>query len=160
MRGDYEEAGLGEGMGKGMGDRSGADRGMGKQGPVVETRKIFEPEAVFEHERLHVYRVARECLVMASAWMSRKMPAVLRDQVDRALISIVSNIAEGAAKTARADKRRFYEFAKGSTLEAAAQIDILHVRGVISAEEYAAIRPLLLRVARMLHGLCGHPRVL
>ncbi|MBK7858149.1 MAG: four helix bundle protein [Archangiaceae bacterium] len=97
--------------------------------------------------------------MLVTPWLAgRKMPTSLRDQFDRAITSILSNIAEGAGKTARADKRRSYEIAKGSTTEAAAQLELLHLREVISAAEYAKARHLLLRVASMLHVLSSGPR--
>jgi len=86
------------------------------------------------------------------------MPADLKKQFERSTGSILSNIAEGAGKTARADKRRFYEIAKGSTTEAGAQLDMLQILGVIDAAEYATARERLLKVAKMLSGLCGAPR--
>jgi four helix bundle protein len=112
----------------------------------------------FDHERLHVYRYAREAFRLVAKWSSRKMSRDVRDQLDRSMISVLSNIAEGAGKAAKADKQRFYEIAKGSTLEAAAQVEMLHLALVIDAAEYAAARKLLVDVARMLHGLCGKPR--
>lgn len=156
---DKDGPGMGRGMGRGP--RAAGGSGPGKTGQgVVETRTSgARVEPLFDHERLDVYRVARDCLAMAFGWMDRKMPRDLRDQLERSLVSMLSNIAEGAGKTARADKRRFYEIAKGSTTEAASQFEILKLRSVISAEEYAAIRELLIRVAKMLHGLCGAPRL-
>ena len=112
----------------------------------------------FDHERLDVYKIAREFFVLTTPLMQRKMPREVRDQFDRAAISILSNIAEGASKTAKADKQRFYEIARGSTGEAAAQLDILAIRGVIREREHEEARRLLLRVAQMLSRLCGSPR--
>ena len=112
----------------------------------------------FEHERLHVYRVAREAYRWVMLWVPRKMPRELRDQLVRSISSVCSNIAEGAGKTAKADKQHSYEIAKGSTLEAAAQLDMLHLAQVISATEYTTVRKLLIDVARMLHALSGKPR--
>jgi four helix bundle protein len=110
---------------------------------------------LFDHERLEVYRVAREYLVVATALSARKMP---RNQFDPASTSILFNIGEGAGKTAKADKQRSYEIARGSTTEAATQLDVLRVRGSITDEQYHRARALLLRVAQMLSWLCGGPR--
>jgi four helix bundle protein len=49
----------------------------------------------------------------------------LVDQLKRASISLVLNIAEGAGKSAIDDKKRFYSIARGSTLECAAILDLL-----------------------------------
>ena len=135
--------GDGDGDGDGLGQR---DDGHGR-GP-----------SLFDHEKLEVYRVAREFLVLATRVSARKMPRDLRDQFDRATSSILFNIGEGAGKTARADKQRSYEIARGSTTEAATQLDLLHIRGLITSEQYQQARALLVRVAQMLSRLCGPPR--
>jgi four helix bundle protein len=113
---------------------------------------------LLDHERLIVYQVARQFLVLATELSKRKIPPKLREQFDTASSSILFNIAEGAGKTARADKQRSYEIARGSTLETASQLDLLSIRGVISAEEHSAGRLLLVRIAKMLSRLCGVPR--
>jgi four helix bundle protein len=91
---------------------------------------------LFDHERLVVYQVARQYYVLSLPWMGRKLPRDLRDQLERATTSILSNIAEGAGKVSKPDKRRFYEIAKGSTIEAASQLDMINLRGLISDDEY------------------------
>ena len=126
----------------------------------TDTDKDSADDGYFEHERLDVYRVAREFLVIATRFLERKMTRETRDQLDRSSLSVLSNIAEGAARTARADKQRFYEFAKGSAGEAASQIDVLRIKGVITESEYAEARALLLRVIRMLTRMAGGPRTI
>jgi four helix bundle protein len=111
-----------------------------------------------DHEKLEVYRVAREFLVIASAVSLRKLPRDLRDQFDRASTSILFNIGEGAGKTAKADKQRSYEIARGSTMETAAQLDVMQIRGLITIEQYDEARALLVRIAQMLSRMCGDPR--
>jgi four helix bundle protein len=113
---------------------------------------------LLDHERLEVYGVAREFLVLATEMIARKMPRELRDQFDRASLSILFNIGEGAGKTAKADKQRSYEIARGSTTEAATQLDVLQIRGLITDEQHRRARALLVRIAQMLSRLCGRPR--
>jgi four helix bundle protein len=115
---------------------------------------------LFDHEKLEVYRVAREFLVLASRLWMRKMPRDLRDQFERASSSILFNIGEGAGKTAKGDKQRSYEIARGSATETATQLDLLQIRGLISDEQYREARGKLIRVAQMLSRLCGAPRAL
>jgi four helix bundle protein len=54
--------------------------------------------------------------------------AALRDQLDRARISIVLNIAEGAGRFSAPDKARFYAIARGSATEWGAVLDLLLAR--------------------------------
>jgi four helix bundle protein len=140
------------GAGPGAGSFPGTGTGTGTASGTVTDFPLFE------HEKLEVYRVAREFLVVATAVAARKMPRDLRDQLDRASVSILSNIGEGAGKTARADKQRSYEIARGSATEAATQFDVLRIRGLVTAEQYQQARALLVRVAQMLSRLCGGPR--
>ena len=81
------------------------------------------------HEKLDVYRLA----IGYVAWVfehSEKLNGVhrhARDQWLRASQSIPLNIAEGNGKTAEADRRRYFEIARGSALECAAIQDVLVV---------------------------------
>jgi four helix bundle protein len=138
--------------GAGPGAGSFAGTGTGTSSATVTDFPLFD------HEKLEVYRVAREFLVLATTLVARKMPRDLRDQFDRASSSILFNIGEGAGKTAKADKQRSYEIARGSTTEAATQLDLLRIRGFIGIEQYRQARALLIRVAQMLSRLCGGPR--
>jgi len=105
-----------------------------------------------------VYQIARELVVLVNGWLVRKMPRDLHDQLDGSTSSVLWNIGEGASKTARPDKRRFYEIARGSAGEAATQLDLLQIKGVISSAEYQKARSLLVRVVQMLSRMCWGPR--
>ncbi|HYX90242.1 MAG TPA: four helix bundle protein [Myxococcaceae bacterium] len=126
-------------------------------GGELEAGAVDE-EVVFDHEKLDVYRVTRELVTLISSLLKRNVHRDLREQVDRSSTSILFNIAEGAGKTAQADKQRFYEIARGSATETAAQLDVLHIRGVMTTEEYRTARLLLLRVVQMLSRLSGGSR--
>jgi four helix bundle protein len=106
-----------------------------------------------------MYRLARELVALVSELMKRNLSRDLRDQIDRSSTSILFNIAEGAGKISRADKQRFYGIARGSATEAAAQFDVLHIRGLMSADEYRKARESLRRVIQMLSRLSGSARV-
>jgi four helix bundle protein len=49
-----------------------------------------------------------------------RLKGCLRDQLHRASLSVVLNLAEGAAKPTKADKKRFYAIAYGSIRESQA----------------------------------------
>jgi len=118
-----------------------------------------EVVVVFDHEKLDVYRVAREFLELTQRFAQSRWPRELRDQFDRATVSILANIGEGAGKMARADKRRFYEIARGSTTETATLLDILQIRGFVTRQQHADARTLLIRVTQMLSRLSDGPRL-
>jgi len=81
---------------------------------------------VLDHERLDVYAVALEFLVFANEVIERlpRGRGHLADQLTRASTSIVLNLAEGAGKLSKADKRRYYVTARGSATESAALLDV------------------------------------
>lgn len=86
-------------------------------------------------KRLKVYALAREILrgVHEIRGAGRGF-GDLTDQMQRAAISIVSNIAEGAGSGTDKQFRRFLSYAKGSTTELQSQLDILFDLGRLSSE--------------------------
>lgn len=117
---------------------------------IQEAAVVEEAEISFDHERLDVYCVARELTGQLAALLNRSVSKDVRERVERASTSILSNIAEGAAKISHPDKRRFYGVARGSAFETAAHLDYLCLRGWITQTQYTSTRRLLLRVVQML----------
>src|SRR5215813_13400407 len=89
-----------------------------------------------DHERLEVYHLALDFHALAVKLVPRRGWRAVRDQLERASLGVVLCIAEGAGRTAGADKRRFYEIARGSATESAAVLDVLRVRGVLDEEAH------------------------
>jgi four helix bundle protein len=119
---------------------------------VIPAKKLPEPPAALDAEKLIVYRVALElqvrCGVLAPAGHR-----VLQDQLERASLSAVLCVAEGAGRRSLKDKRRFYAMARGSAMETAAAIDVLRARHLAPEEACAAARALALRVVQLLSKL-------
>ena len=105
--------------------------------------------ALLDAERLDVYRVALEFHGKAAA-LALRADAIARDQLRRASLSVVLNIAEGAGQRSRGQKRHIYSIARGSAMESAAILDVLRGRGVASAAEARTARALAVRVVQML----------
>jgi len=81
---------------------------------------------ILDHERLDVYVVALDFVVFANEVVERlpRGRSHLADQLTRASTSIVLNLAEGAGKLSKPDKRRYYLTARGSATESAALLDV------------------------------------
>ena len=107
------------------------------------------PESRLDAEKLDVYAVALEFQTMAARLVPRGHGA-LRDQIERASVSIVLNIAEGAGRQSAPDKSRFYVIARGSATESAAVVDILLARGLTDRANCRRARSLLVRIVQML----------
>ena len=111
----------------------------------------------FGHEKLDVYRLA----IRYVAWVYEKAGALesihraARDQWLRASQSIPLNIAEGNGKAAEADRRRYFEIARGWALECAAIQDVLVVGKALEEEESQNRKTELDRMAAMLSRLGG-----
>jgi four helix bundle protein len=111
----------------------------------------------FSHEKLDVYKVAIQYTKWAFA-VGKNMAGAhrhSRDQLFRASQSIPLNIAEGNGKATEADRRHFFEIARGSTLECAAIQDVMEVCGAIKSEENRVGKDLLDRIAAMLTKIGG-----
>jgi len=116
-------------------------------GRVVGAESAVEPR--MDPERLDVYAVALEFQLVAAAAV-RRAHRTLREQLERASLSIVLNIAEGAGRRSRSDKARFYCIARGSCAECFAAFDVLRFRAMISEAMYFEARRKLARIAQML----------
>jgi four helix bundle protein len=107
------------------------------------------------HEKLDVYRLAINYI----AWVFEEVEDLtgvhrhIRDQWLRASQSIPLNIAEGNGKSSEADRRRFFEIARGSALECAAIQDVLVVSRVLEMEQSNERKIDLDRIAAMLSRL-------
>jgi four helix bundle protein len=106
----------------------------------------------FDHERLHVYRLALEFLAFAEQLIAAlpKGRSHLADQLSRASLSIVLNVAEGAGKVSAADKRRYYVSARGSATESAALLDVCFQLKLIAEEQHRTGKEILWRIVAML----------
>ena len=107
---------------------------------------------MLDHEQLDVYQVALEFLVFANDVIERlpRGRSRLADQLTRASTSIVLNLAEGAGKHSKADKRRFYLTSRGSATESAALLDICLRLRLVEEESHQAGKERLVRIVSML----------
>jgi len=108
----------------------------------------------FDHEKLDVYQES----IAFCGWVGEFLAAIsakaaAKDQLDRASTSVPLNIAEGNGKFSAKDRARFLEMARGSALECAACLDVLHVRKLASEEQIVVAKERLSRIVQMLIGL-------
>ena len=92
----------------------------------------------FGFQRLEVYQLSKS-LVLYSYRLTREFPAdekfALVQQVNRAAISIPSNIVEGYGRITAKDKSHFINMAYSSLMELVCQFEISEALGYISYEE-------------------------
>ena len=111
---------------------------------------------VFGYRKLVAYQKAKE-VVKHTYQLLKKFPSqeryALCDQLQRASVSITSNIAEGITRYSVKDKAHFIEIAYGSLMEVSSQFEIAEDLGYITPEERLSMDNLIEEVARLLSGL-------
>ena len=80
----------------------------------------------------------------------------LSSQMQRAAVSVPSNIAEGSGKGSDRDFARFVSISLGSLFELETQIEIAYRRGYISTENYYALRPRIESLPKRIYNLREH----
>ena len=77
----------------------------------------------------------------------------LRDQIRRAAVSVMSNIAEGFDRYSRPEFRNFLSIARGSASEVRSQLHLALALGYITQSEFDRLNELCWEIARMLGSL-------
>lgn len=75
----------------------------------------------------------------------------IKNQIRRAVVSILSQIAEGWLRRSKKDKLHYLEIALGSLLEIEAQMDVSKDLGYIKESDYLAFDNLRARVSYLLY---------
>ncbi|RLD59353.1 MAG: diversity-generating retroelement protein bAvd family protein [Bacteroidetes bacterium] len=88
--------------------------------------------------------------------ITRKLPKDERfgliSQMDRAVVSIPSNIAEGSGRFTNRDFRRFLDYSLGSAYELETQIILSYDLGFVSEKDYLEILKKIEEVQKMIFG--------
>ncbi len=114
---------------------------------------------MFDFEKFHVY-VKTEYLIerLQPVLGNKKINSRIRDQFYRASSSILLNIAEGAGKYSKRDKKNYYVIARGSAQECVAIINLLKIEQNIDKDLYKDLYDLLVEISKMLSGLINSMR--
>ncbi len=105
------------------------------------------------HKKLDVYQISIQ-LVKEVYTLTRIFPKeeqyVLISQLRRAAISVCSNLAEGAARKSRREKRRLYEISRSSAVEIDTQFEIALILEYLKNDQIRRLEKYLESVFRML----------
>lgn len=82
-----------------------------------------------------------------------KLQYSLGDQLRRAVLSIINNIAEGSDKRSLKDKKKFYEYALDSARECIPMLTVTVFQGLINKEIENKLRDECIVICRMLRKL-------
>jgi four helix bundle protein len=115
---------------------------------------------MFDFEKLLVYNKAKvfnkEILLLIRS--RKNVDSYIRDQIRRASISAVINIAEGSGKFSKADKRNFYTIARGSIYECVSLLELIKEDGLIDSKEFDYLYSKCDELSKMLLGLINSQR--
>jgi four helix bundle protein len=114
----------------------------------VATFKSFEEIDAWKKARELTRRVYG---VTASGAFSRDFP--LRDQIRRACVSVMSNVAEGHGRGGRKEFLQFLSMALGSANEVSSQLYVALDQGYISDREFQLLINLARETANLIGGL-------
>jgi four helix bundle protein len=103
-------------------------------------------------EELEVWKRACQLAVRVYETLRQSQDYALRDQMQRAAVSIASNIAEGAERGGK-DFSRFLRIARGSAAELRTQCYIAAKVGVLATDQMNHIVSELKEISKMLTGL-------
>lgn len=110
-------------------------------------------EYVFDFERLEVYRKAME-LVVTVFRVTRPLPREYQysvgDQLRRAALSILNNLAEGSGKLSEKEKAQFYKTSLNSARECIPMFTVLMKEHQLPEAQHQTLRQETVHIANML----------
>lgn len=77
-------------------------------------------------------------------------------QIRRAALSVHLNIAEGASRKSLAERKRFYEIARGSIIEIDAIIDVAHDLNYLQGYDTKSLELSMVLCFKLLSGLINY----
>ena len=111
---------------------------------------------LYPFEKLRVWQSARE-LTKSVYHLTRSFPRAeiygLTSQVNRAVVSVAANLAEGSARTSRKDQAHFSQIAYGSLVELACLLIIANDLEYLPAGDESRLRERIEEVSRQLNAL-------
>lgn len=91
----------------------------------------------FDFRNLEVYKKAKSFHLLSLKLIEEiPLKPYVKDQLGRASMSIVLNIAEGSGKFSKPDRRKYFTTSRGSVFECVAVLDILHDDARIDKETF------------------------
>ena len=108
------------------------------------------------HQKLDIYTFSRG-FVLECYKLSKTLPADEKfgmiSQIRRAALFVHLNIAEGASRKSLAERKRFYEIARGSIIEIDAALDIASDLAYLTSFNTDKLGELTINTFKLLSGL-------
>ncbi len=110
---------------------------------------------MFSFEKLEVYNKAYQANQRLYRFLKkdRNIPFYVKNQLGKACLSIILNIAEGSAKFSKKDRRNFFVIARGSAFECSALLSFLHDEGEVDIDFKTELTMSFEEISKMLFGM-------
>jgi len=111
----------------------------------------------FMFEKLAVYQKAVD-FADETAALTEGFPRGYRflvDQLNRAALSVATNLAEGNDRSTKPDGRNYFTIARGSVHECDPLLELARRRGLIDEAAFVGLRERLEVMGKMISGLIG-----
>jgi len=115
-----------------------------------------QPSTAFPHEKLEVWRLAKALagrVYLLTSSFPKDERFGLVDQMRRASVSVMSNLAEGCGRTSARDQAHFSQLAFGSLLELDAQHQLSLDLGFLGADDYQDVRHSVIELVKKISAL-------
>jgi four helix bundle protein len=109
----------------------------------------------FMFENLQVYQKAVDFAdrIASNAETFPRGYYFLVDQLNRAALSIATNLAEGNGRFTKPDRKNFFTIARGSVQECVPLLEVARRRGFISDADHCGLKSQLEEMAKMISSL-------
>jgi len=118
----------------------------------VEKNKNY----LFSFEKLEVWKLSKDLVIEIynlTKWFPSEERFGITSQLNRAVVSIASNIAEGSSRVGKKDRAHFYQIAYSSAMEVTSLLIIAKELRLLKEEEYTSIRIKILEITNKLNAL-------
>jgi four helix bundle protein len=117
---------------------------------------------MFDFEKLEVYKKAKDLNheILVFLRDNKNIDSYIRDQLKRASLSVVINIAEGSGKYSKADKSNYYTIARGSVYECVSLLEITLDENYIEKTNFEYFKDKYETISKMLMGLIKSQKTL
>jgi four helix bundle protein len=117
---------------------------------------VKEYAMIASHRELLVWQKAMDLVVQVYA-LTKTYPHAeqyaLTAQTTRAAVSVVTNIAEGHARSTRKDYAQYLSISRGSLMEAETLVTIAERLGYVSRNDVADVEDRIIEISKMLTAL-------
>jgi len=112
-----------------------------------------------DFEKLIVYQKAKEFnrKIVDDILSIDKLDRIVKDQLRRASLSIVLNIAEGSSRFSKADRKKFFVISRGSTYECVAVLDSIK-SGMVDPIIQTELKSIAEEISKMLYVMINQLR--